>query len=174
MLYGYSDQSVFGQGGKAERTPPRERCGPSGARIMTPRGRGGGRGGGRRGGGDAPEEKLAGGDAASTPYRGGGRQDAAASSRERHVDPVKFGHAVPEPPSHHKRGRGQRRGQRRGRRMGRRKRRDGGAPPLATVASATDLLPWPVANHKYLQFSVSVTLHKLRIANNICDLLRVF
>ena len=131
------------------------------------------RGGG--GGGAMPRRKtLAGGDAASTPDRGGGRQDAAASSRERHVDPVKFRHAVPEPQSHHKRGRRRRRGQRRGQRMGRRKRRDGGAPPLATVASATDLLPWPVANHKYLQFSVSVILHKLRIANNICDLLRIF
>ena len=63
MLYGYGDQSVFGQGGTAERTPPRERCGPSGARITTPRGGGGG-GGGRGGGGE-----------------GGGRRPGGENSR---------------------------------------------------------------------------------------------
>jgi hypothetical protein len=89
---------------------------------------------------------------------GGGRQDAASSSEERHVDPVEFRHAVPEPASQHKRGRRRRQRQRRGRRTGRREQRDGGAPPLATAASATDLLPWPVANHKYLRFSISLSI----------------
>jgi hypothetical protein len=99
MLYGYGDQSVFGQGGTAERTPPRERCGPSGARITTPRGGGGGRGGGE-GGGRCPGGENS---RVATPRQrrtaGGGRQDAAASSGERRIDPVKFCHAIPEPAS---------------------------------------------------------------------------
>ena len=127
---------------------------PAAGRPWTCRdGGGGGRGRGR--GGTTPRKrKLAGGDAASTPDRGGGGWQNAASSS----DPVELCHAVPEPASHHKRGRRRRRRQRRGQRTGRRERRDGGAPPLATVASATDLLWPPIANRKYLRFSISLSI----------------